>query len=500
MIRTYLPAALVAILVPASLTSAQAFGPRELSEQTKQCVTCHKEHSPAVYQQWGASKHFRANVGCFECHSANADDPDAFKHFGQTIAVLVTPKDCSRCHSKEVEEFSNSRHAKAGRILGSLDNVLSDIVEGNHGFKTASTPEGQSAAAVSGCLQCHGAEVKIIEGGKLDAATWPNSGIGRLNPDGSEGSCNSCHTTHAFSAAQARYPDTCGKCHLGPDHPQKEIYGESKHGSSFFANAAHMNLDNPKWVVGEDYFSAPTCATCHMSATRKQGVTHDVGLRISWNNRPEISIRPEVADAKLKLPGANIPWQTRRKNMTDVCVACHDALWVGNFYTQYDSFIELYNTKFAIPGKELYTLAKPLLNPVQFSNELDFTWFELWHHEGRRARHGVSMMAPDYSHWHGTYEVAKRFYMEMVPQLQHLIEQNIANPDPKKAKAAADLKAKLDAVLNSDDHKWFLGKTDPEEAEKRQKAIDDFKKRYEVQPAAPVAPTKDDPKKEEPKK
>ena len=26
--------------------------------------------------------------------------------------------------------------------------------------------------------------------------------------------------------AQARQPETCGKCHLGPDHPQKEIYEE----------------------------------------------------------------------------------------------------------------------------------------------------------------------------------------------------------------------------------------------------------------------------------
>ncbi|MDX2119301.1 MAG: multiheme c-type cytochrome [Planctomycetota bacterium] len=484
--RIQLCAVLVAGL-PVAAASAQAFGPRELSEQSKQCVQCHKEHSPALYEQWGSSKHFRANVACFECHSANKDDPDAYTHYGQTIAILVTPKDCARCHSKEFDEFTNSHHAKAGRILGSLDNTLAEVVEGNHGFKTPGAPEGRSAAAVSGCWACHGSEVKVLPDGKLDATTWPNSGIGRLNPDGSEGTCNSCHTTHAFSTAQARHPDTCGKCHLGPDHPQKEIYEESKHGSNFFANVGKMNLDNPKWVVGEDYHNAPTCATCHMSATRKQGVTHDVGLRISWNNRPEVSIRPEVSDAKLGLPSANIPWQTRRKNMTDVCINCHDAQLIGNFYTQYDAFIDLYNTKFGTPGKELYTLAKPLLNPVQFTNELDFTWYEIWHHEGRRARHGVSMMAPDYAHWHGTYEVAKHFYSDMVPQLRHLIDANIASSDPKKAKAAADLKAKLESVLNSDDHKWYLGKMDADEAEQRKQSVDDFKKRYQAAPSAPAA-------------
>ena len=152
-------------------------------------------------------------------------------------------------------------------------------------------PDGVSAAAVNGCWQCHGTEVKILANGKPDPATWPNTGIGRINPDGSEGSCAACHSRHEFSAAQARTPDTCGKCHMGPDHPQIEIYNESKHGIAYHANVDKMNLDNEKWVVGEDYSAAPTCATCHMSATKDQPVTHDVGMRISWNNRPG-NLRP----------------------------------------------------------------------------------------------------------------------------------------------------------------------------------------------------------------
>ncbi len=475
-------AALVIGALLAQHAAAQVFGPATLTEESKQCIACHKEHSPALYQQWGSSKHFRANVACFECHSANPGEPDAYEHYGQLIATPVTPKDCSRCHSREVEEFSASRHSKAARILGSLDNVLAEVVEGNKGMQTISFPHGVSAAAVNGCWQCHGTEVKVLPDGKLDPATWPNSGIGRINPDGSEGSCNACHTRHSFSAAQARYPDTCGKCHLGPDHPQKEIYEESKHGANFFANLNHMNLENAKWVVGEDYWNAPTCATCHMSATRKQPVTHDVGLRISWNNRPEVSIRADAADAKMGLPGAAIPWETRRVNMTDVCINCHDETWIKNFYTQYDALIELYNTKFGAPGKELYALAQPLLSPVQFANELDWTWYELWHHEGRRARHGASMMAPDYTHWHGTYEVAKAFYSEYIPQLVALVERYGADPDPDLAAAAAALGAKLEEVLGSDDHRWFIGQMDPLEAAARKAAADAFKARYEKQP------------------
>ena len=32
-------------------------------------------------------------------------------------------------------------------------------------------------------------------------------------------------------------------------------------------------------------------------------------------------------------------------------------------------------------------------------------WFHLWHHEGRRMRQGALMGGPDYSHWHGVFEV-----------------------------------------------------------------------------------------------
>ena len=466
------------MLLAAPLLAQAGFMPPELSKESKTCIECHKEKSPAIYQQWGASKHFRGNVGCFECHAAMAGKPGAYEHYGQTITTIVTPKDCARCHEHEVAEFSTSHHAKAGRILGSLDNILAEVVEGNHGFKTMGFPKGVSAAAVNGCWQCHGTEVKILPNGKPDPATWPNTGIGRINPDGSEGSCTACHSRHEFSAAQARTPDTCGKCHMGPDHPQIEIYNESKHGIAYHANVDKMALHNSKWVVGEDYSAAPTCATCHMSATKKQPVTHDVGMRISWNNRPEISVRPEVADAKLNLPGKDVPWDVRRKNMTDVCLACHNQDFTDTFYQQYDGLIELYHDKFAKPGLALYQAAKPLLKPVQFGNKLDFTWYEIWHHEGRRARHGASMMGPDYTHWHGTYEVGKHFYSEYIPELQELADKNKDNADPARKEAAAKLLKLIDETLNSENHAWYIDKMSPEEKAARDQQRKEFQQRY----------------------
>jgi hydroxylamine dehydrogenase len=471
---------LIALLACMATASAQVIGWPELSKESLECIDCHKKESRAIYQMWGASKHFRANVGCYECHAAEKSDSDAIEHYEQSIAIIVSPKDCGKCHEREVGEFVGSHHSKGGRILGSLDNVLAEIVEGNRAFHTTGFPEGNSAAAVSGCWQCHGSQIKVLPDGTLDPATWPNTGIGRINPDGSEGSCSACHSRHAFSAAQARHPDTCGKCHLGPDHPQKEIYEESKHGIAFAANVDKMNLDSPKWIVGEDYWHAPTCATCHMSATKSQPVTHDIGLRISWNNRPAVSVRPEVSDAKMGLPGKDVPWQLRRHNMKNVCLNCHNEHWVDNFYTQYDGLVELYNDKFAKPGLALYglaTQAKELPN-VNFTHDVDWAWWELWHHEGRRARHGASMMGPDYTHWHGTYDVAKAFYAHYVPALRELIREARESGNAERIKAAEALQAKLDSVLSSDDHKWFLGKMDPDEAARRKQAAEEFKARY----------------------
>jgi len=466
-----------------SATASVTEPPAQASETSKQCTTCHKKNDSGIVKQWGDSKHHRAKVGCYECHAANKEDKDAFLHGKRGnekyISIIVSPRDCANCHAQEVKEAEESHHAKAGRILGSLDNLLAEVVEGNSSFVTEGFPDGNSAAAVNGCWQCHGSQVKVLEDGALDPATWPNTGIGRINPDGSEGSCTACHARHSFSVEQARAPETCGKCHMGPDHPHIEVYNESKHGIQYASQKGQLGMDKSKWVPGEDFYTAPTCSTCHMGATKNQGVTHDVGMRISWNNRPPISIRPEVSDKKMDLPGQHVNWETRRENMQDVCSACHSQEYVDNFYIQYDGLIELYNEKFAKPGLKLMKAAKPLLNPVKFSNKIDFIWFELWHHEGRRARHGASMMAPDITHWHGTYEIARNFYTHLLPELRHLIEKARSSGEFNKGQAADRLEKTIDEVLNTDNHKWFLGKMSAKQAEIRKKATADFKAQFE---------------------
>ncbi|MCP4228548.1 MAG: hypothetical protein GY771_00165, partial [bacterium] len=376
---------------------------------TKKCIDCHQKEGIAENwnNHWAQSKHGQNGIGCMACHKANEGEPDAWNHEGFLVTHIPTPKDCGICHSREYKEFTDSHHASAGKFVGSLDNYLGEVVEGH-------------PSANLGCKQCHGSKVEIDADGVPVAGSWPNTGIGRLNPDGSNGTCTACHTRHLFSKKQAREPATCGRCHMGPDHPQIEIYEESKHGVNFAAYRDEMNLDADEWVLGKDYSAAPTCSTCHMGATDSLGITHDIGDRISWTLRPKVSKKVDN-------------WEKKRDDMQSVCMECHGPTWVKSFYAQYDDAINLYNDKYGTPSVAIMGKLKDagVITPTPFDDEIEWTFFELWQHEGRRARMGAAMMGPDYTHWHGTYDIAKTFYTHYIPELRKMVEKGLKSEDPK---------------------------------------------------------------------
>ena len=422
-----------ALMMYAAPGSAAKARDGAISTEGQACIGCHEAQSPSFVKEWRISKHAKKSVDCYACHKAQKGEPDGMEHNVFTIAVLVTPKDCAKCHPREVKEMTESHHAKAADILNSADNYLGEVLGG---------PE----VVAVGCRQCHGSNVKVLANGKLDTDSWPNTGIGRINPDGSKGSCSACHARHNFSKAQAREPQTCGKCHLGPDHPQIEVYQESKHGILYESFKDRMNMKKDKWVVGKDYSAAPTCATCHMSATPNQAVTHDVGARISWTLRPPISKKLENADK-------------RRDSMKDVCSSCHSAPFVTGFYKQFDNLVDLYDNKFAKPATAIRDelMEKGKLTKANFDDKLDWIYWELWHHEGRRARHGAAMSGPDYAWWHGIYDVAKNFYTEFLPEVKR-----VAGPELYKEL----VKKYLESDVR---HEWFTKGMSKEQLEKIQK-------------------------------
>jgi len=177
---------------------------------------------------------------------------------------------------------------------------------------------------------------------------------------------------------------------------------------------------------------------------------------------------------------AKVNWRMRRENMKEVCSVCHTSSFVDNFYIQYDGVVKLYNSKFGKPGVELMKILykNNLITPLKFDEPVEWTWWEIWHHEGRRARHGASMMGPDYTHWHGLYEVAKHWYTKFIPELRQIVRENLKSDNPQKVKGAKILDAKLKEILARPEHQWFTGNMPKAEFEKRRKAEEEFKKRY----------------------
>lgn len=387
---------------------------RSMPKAAQACIECHKKEHPGLFADWVSSRHAGANITCYDCHAAESFDPDVSEtHYREyeksekfsgsayrvPVTGVVTPKDCSRCHPDEAKEYNISKHANTIEIIWKIDPWLNDGMN-------------SEIERASGCYYCHGSVLKTKDG-ELDPATWPNVGVGRVNLDGSKGSCTSCHTRHRFSVMEARKPEACGQCHLGPDHPQIEIYMESKHGDIYTAFGDEYNWESPPgaWTPGVDY-RGPTCASCHMSGSGDISTTHDVTRRLSWELQAPLTIRP----SEFKPFPAKTDWKTERQAMKAVCRNCHGKKWVDDHYTKTDKVIEEYNNVYYKPAKKMLDdlYEKKLLDNSRFFDEaLEVEFYELWHHEGRRARMGAAMMAPDYAWWHGFYECKKRYNLFM---------------------------------------------------------------------------------------
>ena len=351
---------------------------------SQDCVDCHTEETPKIVEAWEGSAHNPANASdgegalCMDCHAAEADDFDAWEHEGFTVARHPTPKDCAACHEDEVEEFSRSKHAATAMIFmaNSFDRkVLEPTLATKHG-----------------CQECHN--------------------IGHFWPDQSVGECDACHPKHSFDVAVARNPYTCGECHIGPDHPHIEIYLESKHGNIFTTHMSEWDLgyhseDND----GLTPLPVPTCTTCHMDAAPGMASTHDVGERMSWETQAPYTIRTTEAW------GDGLLWQEKRENMETVCRQCHAQPFIERYLLVGDLNALQYN--------EIYRETKRWLNAMNdagmivtpgfeglapftvagYDEDVEETAYYVWHHEGRRYRHGALMMGADYTQWHGIWEL-----------------------------------------------------------------------------------------------
>jgi hypothetical protein len=348
------------------------------------CAECHARETAAIVHEYEMSKHAAKGVNCLDCHGLNPGQ-ERFDHRGFVLAKNLTSANCAKCHATQYRQFLRSRHAAPawGAVLGPQGFTSEQIAFSeqyhpggvNRKANAIATLEGPTAIT-GGCQKCHA--------------------VGRPNPDGSIGTCTNCHARHAASLELARLPETCGQCHMGPDHSQIEIYHESKHGVLFNAQRAKMKLDVPAKSLTARDMPVPTCATCHMSGLEGQAVTHDTSERLSWYLFAEISgHRPNFAMAQ--------------NNMKEICLKCHTKPRIDTFYAQAEQQIGATNS--------LISEAKGIVDRMHASGKLtaapldepvEFTYFDMWHYDGRTSKHGAFMGGADFVQWHGNYELAAK--------------------------------------------------------------------------------------------
>ncbi len=212
------------------------------------CISCHQERTPGLFQSWVESKHAKNGVHCVTCHIDHQAASDQ--------KAMVFPEKCGECHKNQYAEFQKGRHSI------SFDRMR---IQGEY----LGIPQEIRAAF---CERCHSIQKR----------------------------CNSCHASHRFSLHEARDPDACGVCHLGPDHPHKEMYETSLHGTIY------KMTQNPD--------RAPRCITCHMPKG-----AHNSSFGIA---KGPAGTHSQVVNLR-EVPISQEEEQKRREEMIGVCAGCH---------------------------------------------------------------------------------------------------------------------------------------------------------------------------------
>lgn len=376
-----------------------------LAKSSDECVECHRDTSPGIIEQYGHSTMAIAEVACQDCHEVSSDYPGGVAHEGTYVLASPSTAMCGECHSAEVAQFNQSRHGLPAYVAFAGSTELNDDLMAIY----QGIPEGSFAPDKSRNA------IAVLEGEDITRFTCEGChDIGKPAADNSVGQCQSCHLRHRFSLEQARKPETCNACHIGPDHPQWEIFQESPHGIAYLTEGDNWHWEAEPGSLDVTDFPAPTCATCHMSGFGTSSTTHDVGDRLTWYLFAPVSQRrPD--------------WETNLESMQGVCLDCHNQLFVDDFYQAADKATLRVNEWV----EESNAIIEPLkdgdlLTAEPFDEPIDFTFFNLWHHWGRTTKFGVWMQGPDYSQWHGAYEI-----LHDLAELREMVDEKINEGETK---------------------------------------------------------------------
>lgn len=442
---------LTAIFVTMLFVSPGAHGQERVSSATGECLECHTTLHPGIVSSWQKSRHARVTlaeaagqqgldrkvspgkvpeefanvtVGCAECHTLDPKThQDSFEHNGHEVHVVVSPKDCGACHSTEVEQFGKNLMCHAyGNLMDNgvykyLTEAVNSVPPGSAGKPANISTDLTNADS---CLYCHGTKMAVTgvrsretQMGSMDFPVitgWPNQGVGRINPDGSMGACSTCHSRHEFSMEMARKPHTCKECHAGPDVPASKVFEASKHGNIYASENKNWDFSKPKWTVGKD-FTAPTCASCHISLlVNTEGKvivnrTHEMKDRLPWRLFGIIYAHPHPRDPDTSVirnkDGLPMPTDfaggtaekflvtgdealAAQKKMQSACLSCHSQSWVDGHWERLLNTIAATNAVTFSATQSMLDIWKRGLavnhekggNP--FDEHIERTWTDLW--------------------------------------------------------------------------------------------------------------------------
>ena len=474
-----------------------------LSDETKSCLACHRNMTPNIYENWSRSRMSRITpaqakekpelerrvsykelpekyqnvvVGCAECHNMRPDQhKDTFDHQGARVHTVVTPADCAVCHPFEREQFSRNLMSEAH---GNLENnpVYADLTQSTNGPLTFEnmalshgTPDAQTSA--DSCLFCHGTrltvekfETRYTDIGPMEfpkISGWPNQGVGRINPDDSKGSCSACHTRHEFAIVMARKPYTCSECHKGPDVPAYKVYKVSKHANivDSLAHGKEWDFNAVPWTAGED-FTAPTCATCHVSlVTTPDGRvqakrTHQMNDRLAWRIFGLIyaHAHPKSADTTIIKNKDGLPLPTaldgtpaaeylisekeqekRNNTMKGVCQSCHTRGWVNGHFDRFEHTIETTNHQTGVATQIMARAWEEKAadqNDSLFNESIERRWVEQWLFYGNSTRFASAMMGADY----GVFANGRWYQSKNPHDMLELLKVKLKQAEDKESK------------------------------------------------------------------
>lgn len=480
---------LTGILFSSSLAVAEE---EAISDLTQDCIACHSSVTPTIVADWRRSSHAKTSptkalerpelerrvsattvpdqvknvvVGCAECHLINSEfHTDTFDHNDQKVHLTVTPRDCAVCHPVEESQFQKNIMAFAHTNL-SKNPVYQTLIKSVNGTQelakkgTIVQDPDQNTNSES-CYSCHGTELKVTSRKTrstdygdmefIELSGWPNDGVGRLNLDGSRGSCSSCHSRHQFAIQMARKPYTCSQCHKGPDVPGYKIYSVSKHGTMFSSLKEEWNFKAVPWTVGKD-FTAPTCATCHVSliVNPERSVvanrTHQMNDRLPWRTfgliyshahpkSPDTSIIKNADGLPLPTTFLGVPasdylisaeeQKIRKETLQKVCLSCHTPGWVNGHWSRFENTLKTSDDMTLTATKILLRAWDQKLadrtNP--FDEAIEKQWTEQWLFFGNSTRLSSAMMGTDYGVFdNGRWFMAKTI-QEMLDRLNFLAD------------------------------------------------------------------------------